>query len=207
MEGRSAAGRKDDRSATAKRTAGHRPPETEAVSTSPVPTSGEAVAAPGWHAIRTRSRHEYVVSRQLVERGIESYLPTIAKATQWKDRRKTVEWPLFPGYCFGRFQRSSAREVLRCVGVAQILAVHGDYATIPSDEIDAIRTLTASTVPFDACLSVSEGAAVEIVGGPLKRLVGRVLKNDTRHAVVVLSVNLIGQGARVELPATYVRPL
>ena len=58
---------------------------------------------PQWYAIRTRSRHEKLVRDRLVGFGVEQFLPTVVRLSQWKDRKKEVERPLFSGYCFARF--------------------------------------------------------------------------------------------------------
>jgi transcriptional antiterminator NusG len=50
-----------------------------------------------WYALWTRSRHEQVVRQQLEQKQIEAFLPTVAKWSRWKDRKKRIEWPLFPG--------------------------------------------------------------------------------------------------------------
>ena len=54
-------------------------------------------ASPAWYAIWTRSRHEQVVREQLEKKGFEAFLPTIARWSRWKDRKKKIDWPLFPG--------------------------------------------------------------------------------------------------------------
>ena len=56
-----------------------------------------------WYALWTRSRHEQVVREQLEQKHIEAFLPTVARWSRWKDRKKKIDWPLFPGYCFARF--------------------------------------------------------------------------------------------------------
>ena len=56
-----------------------------------------------WFAIWTRSRHEQVVREQLERKRVEAFLPTITRWSRWKDRKKKIDWPLFPGYCFARF--------------------------------------------------------------------------------------------------------
>ena len=48
-----------------------------------------------WYAIRTRSRHAKVVRDQFVNQGIEPLLPTVKRMSQWKDRKKEIEVPLF----------------------------------------------------------------------------------------------------------------
>ena len=74
-----------------------------------------------WYALRTRSRFEKVVHAQLAHRGIEPFLPLIRRQSQWKDRKKSVDWPLFPGYCFAKFAPEQQRAVLQAPGVIQVI--------------------------------------------------------------------------------------
>ena len=76
-----------------------------------------------WYAIWTRSRHEQVVREQLERKGIEAFLPTITKWSRWKDRKKQIDWPLFPGYCFVRFNGADRLPVLKCSGVVNIVSL------------------------------------------------------------------------------------
>ncbi|TAL09546.1 MAG: antitermination protein NusG, partial [Nitrospirae bacterium] len=62
----------------------------------------EADGTPRWYAVRTRSRHEKLVRDRLAALGLEHLLPTVHRLSQWKDRKKEVEVPLFSGYCFAR---------------------------------------------------------------------------------------------------------
>ena len=57
----------------------------------------------GCFAIWTKSRHEQIVRTQLEQKSIQAFLPTVARWSRWKDRKKKIDWPLFPGYCFARF--------------------------------------------------------------------------------------------------------
>ena len=82
-----------------------------------------AESPPGdWFAIWTRSRHEQVVREQLESQQVEVFLPTITRWSRWKDRRKKIAWPLFPSYCFARFDPESALPILRCTGVVKIVS-------------------------------------------------------------------------------------
>src|ERR1700689_1777482 len=80
-----------------------------------------------WYAVRTRSRHEKLVARQLENQGIESFLPVVTQVRSWSDRRKEVETPLFSGYAFLRVIHSSDDRVrvLRTQGVVSFVGVHG----------------------------------------------------------------------------------
>jgi transcription antitermination factor NusG len=157
-----------------------------------------------WYAIWTRSRHEQAVREQLEGKGLDAFLPTITRWSRWKDRKKQIEWPLFPGYCFARFESSERLPVLQCSGVVSIVSFDGEIVSIPEHEIEAIRRLVDSDLQFDPCPFIREGMMVEVVHGPLKGVVGRLLRKGT-HARLVLSVDLIGQAVSVEVDAADVR--
>ena len=159
-----------------------------------------------WFAIWTRSRHEQVVREQLEQKKIDAFLPTITKWSRWKDRKKKIDWPLFPGYCFARFDPAHALPILKCTGVVNIVGFDGKPAAIPEIELDSIRLLVGSELQFDPCPMVREGMMVEVVHGPLRGVVGRLMRKDAAHARLVLSVDLIGQAVSVEVDAADVKP-
>jgi transcription antitermination factor NusG len=159
-----------------------------------------------WFAIWTRSRHEQVVREQLDQKHVEAFLPTITRWSRWKDRRKKVDWPLFPGYCFARFDPADALPILKCTGVVNIVSFEGKPAAIKDYELDSIRLLVASELQFDPCPMIHEGMMVEVVNGPLRGVVGRLLRKDAPKARLVLSVDLIGQAVSVEVDAADVKP-
>lgn len=157
-----------------------------------------------WYAVWTRSRHEQVVREQLVRKGMAAFLPTITKWSRWKDRKKQIDWPLFPGYCFAKFSLDDRLAVLKSAGVVSIVSFNGELAPIPEHEIDSIRTLIETDLQFDPCPLIKEGEMVEVVYGPLRGVVGRLVRKGA-HARLVLSVELIGQGVSVEVDAADVK--
>jgi len=159
-----------------------------------------------WFAIWTRSRHEQVVREQLEQKQIQVFLPTITRWSRWKDRKKKVDWPLFPGYCFARFDPDDVLPNLKCTGVVNIVSFDGKPAPIPESELDSIRTLVGSELQYDPCPMIHEGMMVEVVHGPLRGVVGRLMRKDAPKARLVLSVNLIGQAVSVEVDAADVKP-
>jgi len=165
----------------------------------------EAPSEPGWFAIWTRSRHEQVVRDQLLRKQIDVFLPTVTRWSHWKDRRKQIDWPLFPGYCFARFDPKHRMPVLKCTGVVNIVSNEGEPAAIPEQEIEGIRLLVESELAYDPCPFIREGMMVEVTHGPLKGVCGRLLRKDA-HARLILSVDLIGQAVSVEVDAADVRP-
>jgi transcription termination/antitermination protein NusG len=159
-----------------------------------------------WYALRTRSRHEKRVREQLETHGIEPFLPLVERWRQWKDRRKQVAFPLFPGYCFARFPPSQRVTVLSTQGVVQILGNQEGPVAVPDAEIEAVRRLVESTLPYDPHPYLTEGMQVEVIRGPLAGLRGLLLRKGAR-ARLVIGVALIHQGASVELDAFDVSPV
>ena len=158
-----------------------------------------------WYAVWTRSRHEQVVREQIERKGYEVFLPTITRWSRWKDRKKKIDWPLFPGYCFARFEARERLPILTCTGVVSIVSFDGEPAPVPDQEIDGIRRLVNSELQYDPCPLVREGMVVEVTHGPLKGVIGRLVRKGA-HARLVLSVDLIGQAVSVEVDAADVRP-
>ena len=177
------------------------PPATSAA-VRPVSTSIESDSR--WYALWTRSRHEQVVRDQLDQKRIDSFLPTVTRWSRWKDRKKKISWPLFPGYCFARFDVRERIPVLKSTGVVHIISYEGEPAAIPEHEIDGIRLLVESELAFDPCPLIREGMMVEVVHGPLRGVIGRLIRKGA-HARLVLSVDLIGQAVSVEVDAADVR--
>jgi transcription antitermination factor NusG len=167
-------------------------------------TAPDAAVRPSWFAVWTRSRHESRVVQQLQQKGIESFLPTITRWSRWKDRKKRIDWPLFPGYCFARFDARVALPVLTCSGVVSLVSCDGTPASIPDEEIEHVRVLVTSELQYDPCPLIHEGMAVRVVSGPLRGVRGRLVRKGA-HARLVLAVDLIGQAVSVEIDAADVR--
>jgi transcription antitermination factor NusG len=159
-----------------------------------------------WYALRTRSRHEKLVRDQLLHQGIEPLLPTVKRLSQWKDRKKEIEVPLFSGYCFVRFESAQKLPVLKTVGVVDIVGGGHRPEPIPEEEIAALKKLMSSVLPYDPHPYLHEGMQVEVVRGPLQGVQGILLRKERRHRLV-LGVHLIQQAAAVEIDVTDVMPV
>ena len=171
----------------------------------PIPQVAELAAA--WYAIQTRSRFEKAVRTELTSRGIENYLAEFTEVHQWKDRKKEVAMPLFPGYVFAHFRETEkARlEVLRTNGVVRILGVSAAIEPIPDGEIESIRQLLLSGKQCYPYPFVQEGAWIRVRRGPLTGVEGRLvqIKSQTR---LILSINLLSRSVATEVDARDVEP-
>jgi transcription antitermination factor NusG len=162
-----------------------------------------------WFAVRTRAQQERVVRDRLRGQGIEPFLPTVARVSQWSDRKKLIEAPLFSGYCFAKFVLQEKISILQIPGVAYIVGSGrgGEGEPVPKEEIDALRVLTLSGMPYDSCTHhLSKGDPVEIVRGPLVGIRGRLIREERDHYIVI-GIHLIQQGATARININDVLPI
>jgi len=163
---------------------------------------------PRWYAVRTRSRHEKLVARQLEFQGIQSFLPVISKIHQWSDRRKEVQEPLFSGYAFVHMDHASGdrARVLRTQGVVNFVGVQGIGIPIRDQEIENINTLLASKVTHQERPFLYVGQRVRVCGGALDGLEG-ILTAENSDRSIVISVGLIQRSLSVRVAGYNVQPL
>lgn len=142
---------------------------------------------PEWYAIRTRSRHEKIVSAQLEQQGIETFLPLVKRTHKWSDRMKEVELPLFSGYNFVRLVLSSPQRlrVLQAHGVAGFVGINGLGTAIPESQIQDLRTLLASNVPFEEHPFLKVGQRVRIRGGCLDGVEGVLCAHNGDQSLMI----------------------
>lgn len=165
----------------------------------------EASSQSQWYALRTKSRHEKLVRDQLEKQGIEPLLPTVRRLSQWKDRKKEIEVPLFSGYCFVRLSQENRLPVQKVAGVVEVVGSGNRPEPIPDEEIDALKTLMTSVLPYDPHPYLHEGMMVEVVRGPLQGVHGILLRKEKRHRLVI-GVRLIQQAVGVEINVQDVAP-
>jgi transcription antitermination factor NusG len=126
---------------------------------------------------------------------------------QWKDRKKHIEFPFFPGYCFARFSLFERRHsILQAAGVVRIVGSHSQPEAIPDHEIEALQILFRSKCAHDEHPFLREGMLVEIVRGPLQGVTGRLVRHARQYRIV-LSITLIQRAIAVEVDTSDVVPL
>lgn len=156
-----------------------------------------------WFALYVKSRHEFVTERELRKKGVETYLPKVMRTRCWKDRRKSIEFPLFPGYVFVHVDpgQYGLHYILKTPGAVKLVSsVPGRPCSIPESEIDSIKILLQSGRDYDIYPSLSEGMRVRIVQGPLKGAEGILLKKNG-HPLFIVGIELLGRSVGVQVCA------
>ncbi len=168
----------------------------------------EAPDAPRWYALYTRSNFERRVAEELTAKSLENFLPVFQQLHQWKDRKKWVDVPVFPGYVFAHFRDTpkTRLQVLRTTGTVRILGQAERIEPIPEAEIEAIRRLLKSNVPCFAHPFLREGAWVRVKRGALKNVEGLLVRVKS-HTRLVLSISLLSQSVATEIDVADVEVL
>ena len=154
-----------------------------------------------WYAVATRSRHEKVVAELLWQKEVECFLPLHEILSKWKDRYKKVQFPLFPGYLFVHVPIKERRlDILKIPSVVRIVGFDGQPTAIPEAQLDAVKRLVFSTLPYDPYPFLEAGDDVEIIRGPLRGLRGTLLEKKGVYRFI-LSIDLIQQAISCEVDA------
>jgi transcription antitermination factor NusG len=160
-----------------------------------------------WYAVRTRSRHEKVVERQLQGKGIDVFNPVTTQIRRWSDRNKRVECPLFSGYTFVHLALSVEERirVLRTPGVVEFVGAQGQGVPIPAEQIDAVRALVAGNVPFTNHVFLKVGQRVRVRGGALDGVEG-ILTGQSGSRQLIISVEPIQRSLSISVEGYEVEP-
>ncbi|MGA2887858.1 MAG: UpxY family transcription antiterminator [Terracidiphilus sp.] len=155
---------------------------------------------PAWYAIQTAYRCEQRVAQDLTMKGFNTYLPLLREVRQWKDRRKIINVPAFTGYLFVHYEPSLRNRVrvLETSGIVRLLGGNHEPSRVSDIEIEAVRRAIGSGVPCDRCDTLTPGALVKVMRGPLSGVEGRLLrmKNGLR---LVISISVFSQAISAEV--------
>ena len=159
-----------------------------------------------WYAAYTSANHEKRVAEQLVVRDVEHFLPVYDSVRRWKDRRVTLQMPLFPGYVFVCMALRDRLQVQQVPGVAHLVGFDGTPAALPDEEIEALRASLASGVWAQPHPYLTVGRRVRLKSGPLAGIQGILLRRKGNFRVVI-SIELIQRSVAVDVDEVDLRPL
>jgi transcription antitermination factor NusG len=162
-----------------------------------------------WYVVHVRSRHEFSVAERLVKSGIEAFLPIVERLRRWKDRKKLLAFPLFPGYLFVNIPKNNIVKltVLKTPGVVRFIGLtSGDPEPVPEEQILSLKKLVESKETLDPYPYLKEGNKVKIKSGPLTGVEGMLVERKGLHHLV-LSVDILRQGVSIQVEASSVEAL
>jgi transcription antitermination factor NusG len=162
------------------------------------------LSRPHWFVLYVRANQEKKTSLRLSSNEIEHFLPCYRSVRQWKDRRVTLEMPLFPGYIFVHLPFIDRMKALSLPNVVDMIGSKTTPAIVSAEEIDYIRRSVefGNATPHSALV---EGQQVVITSGALRGMQGTLLRyqNNTR---VVVAVDSIARSFAVDVDISCLKP-
>ncbi len=158
---------------------------------------------PNWYAVYVKSRHEFVVSGELQRKGIETFLPSVTKLNQWKDRKKRVEFPLFPGYLFVSIapEPETFLNVIKTRGAVKFISLEPGCPTpVAPEEVSALKIILAGNEQVDIYPRLKQGSRVRMKSGVFRGVEGILEKKEDQHMLLV-SIELLGRSVGVKVYA------
>jgi transcription termination/antitermination protein NusG len=160
-----------------------------------------------WYGLHTRPRHEKIVAQRLEERGVTAFLPLVSETRRWSDRKKIVQLPLFSCYVFAKFtpNRLDRLRVLQVDGIFGFVGTRGEGTPIPDEQIDAVRSLVETQLPWSSHPFLKIGQRVRIRSGVLDGMEGILVSRNGDRSLVI-SVDAIQRSLAVRVEGYEVEP-
>jgi transcriptional antiterminator RfaH len=154
-----------------------------------------------WFVLYTKSRQEKVLASQLMDAGYEVYLPLLKKLSQWSDRKKVLEVPLFNSYVFIKGVNEKAR-FKNFNSFVAFLQYNNKPAIVRQTEIDTLKSIIQYGYDINEFSTAQEfkiGNKVEVSSGPLKGITGKLV-SISNVDWFVLNFEGMGNGIQVKIP-------
>lgn len=158
-----------------------------------------------WWLVYTRSRKEKEMMRRLHAAQVAFYGPMIHRRSRSPSGRvRESHVPLFPGYVFLFGDEDARRTALQTNCVSTISAVQ-DGVQLVSELASLVHLLASDRVVLPE-QRLEPGVKVRVTSGPLRGQEGTVIERRGKRRLMV-AINLLQQGASVELDECDVQPL
>lgn len=160
---------------------------------------------PKWFVLFVRSNQEKKLAERLEQSEVEHFLPCCRSVRQWKDRRVTLQMPLFPGYLFVRLPFLDRAKVLTMPNVVSLVGGRNSPSVVSEEEINWIKRGVehGNAMPH---ASIAAGQRVRIIAGALAGMEGVLMRhqNNTRVAICLDSIS---RSFVVEVDLAAIEPL
>lgn len=152
-----------------------------------------------WYGLRVSLQHERRIVEQLKNKGIEAFVPLSQEKHRWSDRMKMVDKVLTPRLIFVRISMNRKNEVFIDHNVKSYVYAPGDNrpTPIPDDKMRDFMRIVDAFYKFEVILLIP-GDDVMVLDGPLKGLVGTLVKYDGSSQLIVKLNDVFGAAIRID---------
>jgi transcriptional antiterminator RfaH len=142
----------------------------------------------GWYVIYTKSRFEKKIAQNLDAQNFRIYLPFNITTSQWSDRKKKVEKPLFSSYVFVYLETiKDYFKALAVDGVVLFIKFGGRLVRVLDEEINRIKIFLSqySEVELKGIQELNIGERKIIESGPFESYPCEILKINNKQKICV----------------------
>lgn len=156
----------------------------------------------------TQNQGRKKLCQKLSAAGYEVYLPLVRKQSQWSDRKKVLEVPLFNSYVFIKNvnDKYKLRDFKGFVG----LLLHNNLpARVTNKEIETLKSVIK--YGFDVSETgdngeLTQGSEVMVMTGPLKGMKGELVSIDD-HDWFIINFENFGNSIQVRVPSNILKKI
>jgi transcriptional antiterminator RfaH len=150
-----------------------------------------------WYVVYTKPKWEKKVAERLTEIGITAYCPLITKISQWSDRKKKIEVPLFNSYIFVQVNEKERNVIFEITGAIRYLFWLGKPAIVKDKEIQTIQDWLNVPDTFEVMVDKwQKGDKIVLESGPF--VSQSVVVQEVKHNHYVLVLESLGCVLKVE---------
>ncbi len=154
-----------------------------------------------WFAINTKYKAEKHITSQLLRQDIIAYTPLLESVHRYGKKVKSHQVPLIHNYVFVKIKKADYVTVLETQYVFRFVKQGQHLISIPEREIQILKQIVGEeyrATLVDTDLYV--GDAVEVIGGNLTGLAGKLISTKGNHNMLVELAN-IGCQFQIEIDA------
>lgn len=158
-----------------------------------------------WFALYTKSRSEKKVNQELIDKGIECYLPLEKKLKLWSDRKKWVEEPFIRSYIFVKIEVHDLQKALNTPGVVTVIRFSGKPTPVREEQIKVIKSILSGREEYELSTeNFDPGEKVEVKSGSLKGLYGEMVHHLNKYKVLV-RIESINQNILIKINPSHLK--
>nr|WP_315198931.1 UpxY family transcription antiterminator [uncultured Flavobacterium sp.] len=140
-----------------------------------------------WYVVYTKPKWEKKVAERLNEIGITAYCPLMTKLSQWSDRKKKIQVPMFNSYIFVQIDEKQRNVIFEVPGAIRYLFWLGKPAIVKEKEIQIIQDWLNEPNAFEVIVDKwQKGDKIVLESGPFLAQSAIVQDIQPNHYVLIL---------------------
>jgi transcriptional antiterminator RfaH len=160
-----------------------------------------------WFILQVKPNSHFKALNNLKRQGFETFLPLENSTLRTTSRFINSNKPLFPGYMFIAFDRTSEpwSKINNTYGVSRLITFNSILQSVPSSLIDAFRQRCDLSDKLLSKKKLKKGDQVRVLKGPFASLIATVETCEKDQRIWVL-MDLMGRKTLIQTPLDTIQP-